>query len=133
MTWAWLCWLVMLQSLTVMMRLALMRPPPPESDGVLFADWKVEGNRLIRRLVQPGDGAILSANSERRKDPDSIRSLDWGKLVMRIPENHLLILTKKHPDLNSPHRSTRYLAWLKFHNSAESDPYRLQYRSRKRG
>ena len=116
-----------------MTRLALMRPPPPESDGVLFADWKVEGNQLVRRLVQPGDAAILSANSERRKDPGSMRKLDWGALVMRIPENHLLILTKKFPDLNSPHRDTRYLAWLKFHNSSESDPYRLQFRSRKRG
>ena len=116
-----------------MTRLALMRPPPPESDGVLFASWKVEGDKLVRRLVQPGDRAILSANSERRKDVDSIRKLDWGKLVMRIPENHLLILGKKYPDLVSPHAHTSYLAWLKFHQSAESEPYRLQPRSRARG
>lgn len=116
-----------------MTRLALMRPPPPESDGVLFANWRVEGNKLVRRLVQPGDAAILSANSERRKDPDSIRTLDWAKLVMRIPENHLLVLGKKYPDLVSPHPHTSFLAWKKFHNSAESDPYRLQFRSLRRG
>ena len=113
--------------------LGLMRPPLPESDGVLFANWRVEGNKLVRRLVQPGDAAILSANSERRKDPDSIRKLDWAKLAMRIPENHLLILFKKYPDLASAHAHTSYLAWLKFHNSSESEPYRLQPRSLKRG
>ena len=114
-------------------RLGLMFNPTPTNDGVLFADWKLEGNRLVRRLVQPGDAAILSANSERRKDPGSIRKLDWAKLAMRIPENHLLILFKRYPDLASVHAHTSYLAWLKFHNSSESEPYRLQPRSLKRG
>ena len=106
---------------------------PSQTDGVLFADWKLEGGKLVRRIVQPGEAAILSANSERRKDPDSIRKLDWARLVMRIPENRLAMLIKKYPDLAARHAHTQYLAWLKFHNSAESDPYRLQYRSRKRG
>ena len=105
---------------------------PSQTDGVLFADWKLEGRNLVRRMVQPGADAILSANSERRKDPESVRKLDWGKLVMRIPENHLYMLQKKYPELASPHGPTSYLAWLKFHNSAESEPYRLQSRSRAR-
>ena len=115
------------------MRLALMRPPPPENDGVLFADWKLEGNRLVRRLVQPGDDAILSANSERRKNPGSIRVLEWAKLAMRIPENHLLILFKKYPDLCAGHAHTAFVAWNKFYDSAESTPYRLHDRNLKRG
>ncbi len=102
---------------------------PSQTDGILFADWKLEGGQLVRRIVQPGAATILSDNSERRKDTDSIRKLDWAKLVMRIPENHLLMLCKKYPDLGSPHAHTSYLAWLKFHNSSESDPYRLQPRN----
>ena len=106
---------------------------PATTNGVIFADWKLEGSTLVRRMVQPGADAILSANSERRKDPDSIRKLDWGKVAMRIPENELWMLYKKYPDLNAPHSHTRYLAWLKFHNSAESEPYRLYPRNLKRG
>jgi len=114
-------------------RLVLMFKPPPTNDGVLFADWKLEGNRLVRRLVQPGDAAILSANSERRKNPDSIRKLEWAKLAMRIPENHLLILFKKYPDLAVAHAHTAFLAWKKFYQSSESIPYRLHHRNLKRG
>ena len=106
---------------------------PSQTDGILFADWRLEGRKLVRRIVQPGEDAILSANSERRKDPDSIRKLDWARLVMRIPENRLALLFKKYPDLASQHAHTSYLAWLKFHNSSESEPYRLQPRSLKRG
>ena len=106
---------------------------PSQTDGILFADWKLEGRKLVRRIVQPGEDAILSANSERRKDPDSVRKLDWAKLVMRIPENRLALLFKKYPDLASAHAHTSYLAWLKFHNSSESEPYRLQPRNLKRG
>ncbi len=104
-----------------------------QTDGVLFADWKLEGSTLVRRVVQPNTNAILSDNSERRKDPGSVRSLDWARLVMRIPENELAMLCKKYPDLASVHGHTSYLAWLKFHNSSESTPYRLQPRNLKRG
>lgn len=83
-------------------------------------------------MIQPGDDAILSDNYERQKDPGSVRQLDWGKLALKIPENHLLILQKKYPDLAAPHAHTRYLAWLKFLKSAESDPYRVYPRSRAR-
>lgn len=107
--------------------------PLPEFDGVLFADWKIEQGHLVRRLRQPGERAILSANAELRKNPDTIRQLEWGKPAMVIPENMLAMLEKKYPDLVAPHHHTKHMAWLKFFNSAEADPFRVYHRSRARG
>lgn len=105
----------------------------PTTDGVLFADFHVEGGKVVRRVGQPARRAILEANAERRKDPDTVRALEWGKVALRIPELDLLHLVKKYPDLNAPHAHTRRNAWLRFMGSSESDPYRLKDRSKARG
>ena len=103
-----------------------------QTDGVLFADWKVEGDNLVRR-VQQDTRHILEFNSEIRKNPDALRSLEWGALALQIPELHYWRLVKKYPDLIAKHAHTKTQAWMKFLNSSESAPYRYHDRSRARG
>lgn len=106
---------------------------PSQTDGVLFASWRMEGTQLVRRVAQPSESLILQLNQQIRNDPGAVRSLDWAKPYLKIPERAILALRKKYPDLASPHTHTRTKAWLKFLRSSESDPYRLQHRSRARG
>ena len=105
----------------------------PTTDGVLFAKFSVEGGKVVRHVGQPMRRAILRANAERRKDPDTVRALEWGKLQLRIPELDLAHLVRKYPDLGANHAHTRRNAWLRFMGSSESDPYRLNDRSKARG
>jgi len=106
---------------------------PTQTDGVLFASWRMEGTQLVRRVTQPSESLILQLNEQIRSEPGAVRAMDWGKLYLQIPRRALLALRKKYPDLSSPHSHTRTQAWHKFLRSSESDPYRLQHRSRARG
>ena len=99
---------------------------------MLFASWKMEGDNLVRRMQQETK-PILEHNSEVRKNPNALRSLEWGALALNIPELHYWRLVKKYPDLKSVHGPTKTAAWKKFLNSSESDPYRYHDRNRARG
>jgi hypothetical protein len=103
------------------------------NDGEIFGSWKVEGMQLVRTLTQPRLPQILEANSERRKNPDSMRKLDWAKMVMSIPENDWYLLRRQNPDLAAPDAEIQTRAWLAFYNSSESLPYRLHDRNLARG
>ena len=106
---------------------------PTQTDGVLFASWKMEGTQLVRRVVQPSEPLILELNQQVRNDPGAVRKMEWAKPYLNIPTRALYALWKKYPDLKSLHSHTRTKAWLRFLRSSESDPYRLQHRSRARG
>ena len=111
----------------------LKATPRPTTDGVLFADWKIEQGHLVRRMVQPSEPRILSANRERQRNPDSMRNLDWGYVLGRIPENLFWLLVKEFPDLNSPHAELRTAAWTKLLNNRDYEQLRVHKRNLARG
>ena len=106
---------------------------PAQTDGVLFASWRLEGKQLVRRVTQPSEPLILQLNQQVRNDKDAVRKMDWAKPYLNIPTRALLALWKKYPDLKCPDSEIRTKAWLKFLATSESDPFRLQHRSRARG
>ena len=115
-----------------MKRHRLTRPPPPTSDGVLFADFKIEGGELVRRIRQPSEDRILDRNRELRKNPGALRELTFAGLELNIPVLHYERLTAKYPDLHSLSAETRTRAWRKFMGSSEADPYRVRDRKKAR-
>lgn len=104
-----------------------------EFDGVLFANWRIEGDNLVREVKQPSRERILNFNAEVQKQPDIVRELEWGAMAMNIPEQDLQALQKQYPDLNCKDGEIRTRAWMKFYNSSESIPYRVRARSLARG
>ena len=104
-----------------------------ETDGVIFQNWRVEGGELVREAVQPSRRSILEFNAEVRKNPGTVRKLDWAGLAVNIPELDFYRLQKMFPELNSPDGEIRTKAWRRFFRSSLADPYRVADRSRARG
>ena len=98
---------------------------------ILFADWKVEGDNLVRKMWQPSEDSILEAN-QRMRIEEPFRHLGWGMWALCVPELHWHRLKQKYPDLNAPHGPTRTTAWLKLMASPEGDQYRVRERDRAR-
>ena len=111
----------------------LTRPLPPQSDGVLWGSWSIEGGELVRKVTQPSEDPILERNRELRKNPAALHSLDSMGLELTIPELHYWRLVKKYPELGAPDAATKTRAWRRFMGSSESDPYRVKDRRRARG
>ena len=113
----------------------LTTPPPATSDGVLFADWRMQGGELVRRIRQPSEDRILDRNAELRKNPGALRELSFAGLELTIPELHYLRLIQERPDLHSSDAETKTRAWRAFIASSDADPYRVRdrYKSRARG
>ena len=104
-----------------------------DNDGVIFAKWKVEGDKLVRTMIQPSEDSILAFNRELQKNPGAVRDLDWGKLALNIPDNVYWFLVKQFPDLNAQNAAARTAAWLKLYNSREFESFRVTPRSMARG
>lgn len=113
----------------------LTRPLPPTTDGTLFADFKLQGDELVRRVRQPTEDRILDRNAELRKNPGALRELSFMGLELTIPALHYERLIRTNPDLHSRDAETKTRAWRKFFGSSAADPYRVRdrYRSRARG
>jgi hypothetical protein len=71
---------------------------------------------------------ILAENAEIRKDPTKFKSFGFGKVEHRFPELDLILLKIKYPDLASPDKLTREIAWKKLRASDELDIYRVKPR-----
>lgn len=102
-------------------------------EGALFASWKMEQGQLVRTIVQPNEDAILNQNRELQKDPGIVKTLEWGRLALSVPENVYWYLVKKYPDLNAPNAMARRAAWLKIYNDRDYADLRVTARSMARG
>lgn len=106
---------------------------PPEHDGVLVTQFKMEQGHLVRKVTQPSEDLILRQNQALRNEPEAVRPLSFMGSELRIPELHYYRLIKKYPELNSKDSTTLSKAWRKFLASAEADIYRTHHRSKARG
>ena len=103
----------------------------PDSDGILFSEFKVEGDRLVRRTAQPTRRPILEFVHRIRTEGDAVRPLTFMGWELSIPENDYFPLLEKYPELNSPDAEIRTRAWRKFIGSSEAEPYRINRKVRK--
>ena len=87
----------------------------------------VEDGVVHRGRFQPNERDILKFNQETF-DAGAARDLSFAAPQLNIPENHLYLLWKKYPELNSPDAGIKTRAWRRFLNSAESKPYRVRRR-----
>ena len=111
-----------------------MQPLATETNGHIFASWKIEQGQLVRTMVQPSEGPILDFNRELQKNPGAIHDLDGvGRWVLSVPENLYWLLVKKFPDLNSHDSQARTKAWVRLMNDRDYADFRLQHRSLRRG
>ncbi len=107
---------------------------PYIEEGPLRARFKTEpgGSRtttLVRELSQPGRDAILEQNklaAIEASTGNGPRDLAHGRYLGSIPILDFLNLQKSHPDLFSPDRDIARKATIKFWNSSEGEPYRVQ-------
>lgn len=104
-----------------------------DSDGVIFAKWKIEQGQLVRTMTQPSEDRILSLNRELQKNPGALRDLDFGEVILNIPENLYWLLVKRFPDLNAKNAQARTAAWLKLYNAREFSDFRVKPRRLARG
>lgn len=103
----------------------------PTNDGILFADFKVEGDRLVRRTAQPSRRPILEFVKQIRTAGDVLRPLSFMGWELSIPENDYFPLLQKYPELNSQDAELRTRAWKKFMASSEAEQYRVHHRKRR--
>lgn len=54
------------------------------------------------------------------------RRLEWGEMVLSIPNSDLFLINLRHPELQSPDHEIRRKAWAEFLKSDESRPYRVR-------
>ena len=107
---------------------------PYIEEGPLRARFKTEpgGSRtttLVRELSQPGRDAILEQNklaAIEASTGNKPRALSHGRYLGSIPILDFLKLQKSHPDLFHPDPAVKRAATIKWFNSTEGRPYRVQ-------
>lgn len=74
--------------------------------------------------------AILSSLADVRAGhrPGPTR-LDWGALMLRIPELDYAVLLRRFPDLSAPDHEIKRRAWVEFAATPQADPYRVTPRN----
>ena len=106
-----------------------MANSPWVKDGDLAARFRMEGNTLVKETVQPNRTLILEQN---KRDANQItqgnrpRDLSFGRFLGSVPQIDIIHWQKKHPDLFSPDPEIARKALIKFWNSSEGAPYRVQ-------
>ncbi len=105
------------------------------NEGPIRVRWwdQPTGSKLYTELVketnQPDRNIIMADTAQKRKDAslgDKPRDLSFGRFVGRLPIVDFLRIQKSHPDLFSPDADIARKATIKFFNSTEGAPYRVQ-------
>ena len=102
------------------------------TDGTLIRQTLIDNNGVLHgRLLQPERLAILKHNAELRRNPEAWKKTDFGmRTELSIPEVDYHYLLKKYPALGSTNAQEKSLAWKKFMQSSECDPYRVRDKKR---
>lgn len=77
----------------------------------------------------PGRAAHLEMLNNRRSGYDPTKpnpALDFGQVMLSIPELDYYVIINRFPDLASPDAETKTRAWKKFARDDASLPYRLK-------
>lgn len=82
--------------------------------------------QLVRELNQPDRNLICATNQELAKADTKPRSLSFGRFLGSIPMVDYYLLQKSHPDIFSPDPEIARPALVKFWNSTEAQPFRVQ-------
>ena len=84
---------------------------------------------LVKTVIQPDRNRIM-LDTQIMRDEASLggapKDLSFGRLVGRLPLVDALRLKKEQPDLFSPDMAIAKAATIKFFNSSEGKPYRIQ-------
>lgn len=100
------------------------RPFYSDGDGVMERHVFREPDGTISSVLrQPSRDAIMSQIQRHRLGVQ--RKLDWGRMIMQIPEVDLARIKDKYPELKAPDAETRNRAWASFIASSESTPYKV--------
>jgi hypothetical protein len=95
------------------------------NEGALRKRFRMQGGDLVSELHQPGEDRILELNKQRRNG-DKPKDLSFGRYLGEVPERTILEWQTKHPDLFSPDAEIQRKATIKFWNSTEAAPFRVQ-------
>ncbi len=107
----------------------------PITEGPLQVRFKTETGDskghtlLVRELSQPGRDEVLEFNklaAIEASTGNKPRDLSFGRYLGSIPVLDFLNIQKSHPDLFSSDPGIARPALIKFWNSTEGRPYRVQ-------
>ena len=89
-----------------------------ESRGDHARQFVIDGDRIYSRAMDNGVAtAIKQDNQEMKRGNRFLRSLDWGRLGLRIPVAEYEALIKAMPELVKGDRQSKARAWIKVINS----------------
>jgi len=106
-----------------------MANTPWVKDGDLASRFRMEGNTLVKETVKPNRASIMEQN---KRDANNVtqgkrpKDLSFGRFLGSVPMIDIIDWQKKHPDLFSPDPEIARKALIKFWNSTEGAPYRVQ-------
>ena len=109
------------------------KPLLKKTDGVLFAEWRMEQGHLVRSIRQPLEKSILDTNAELQKNEGALKDLEWAQFLGRIPLVTWYALCKKDPELNSRDPEIRTKAIMRLLQDRDYERLRVQPRSLARG
>ena len=99
-----------------------------EQDGFAVRYTEEQG-QLVKKSRQINREAILEQN---KRDANNVtqgirpRDLSFGRYLGSVPMQDILRWQKSHPELFSPDQEIARKALIKFWNSSEGRPYRVQ-------
>jgi hypothetical protein len=70
--------------------------------------------------------AVLETNKQFRNAAEQAPHMDFGSIVLTLPELDFYVLARRYPDLVSPDPEISTKAWDKFLRSSESQPYKVR-------
>ncbi len=85
--------------------------------------------QLVKETNQPTRNAVMADTAYERKEAslgNKPRDLSFGRFVGRMPIIDFLRIQKSHPDLFCSDAEIARKATIKFFNSIEGKPYRIQ-------
>lgn len=92
---------------------------------MLVDGYKIEDGKLYRVRHDTDRAAILDQNAKLRAEPEALRSADWGRWALRIPQDDYDELVKLYPQLQSSDSRVKHEAWKHFMALDVSIPYRV--------
>ena len=96
---------------------------------MLVDGFKIEDGQLYRVRHDTDRAAVLAANAKLRAEPEALRSADWGRWALRIPQDDYDTLTALYPQLASADGRVKHEAWKHFMSLDISIPYRVYEKS----
>lgn len=85
----------------------------------------------VLRFMQKRDYRQLDVQMQMANDYDAIKDLSFGRLALRIPQDHLEVLKMLMPDITAPDAEIQTKAWKAFTMMDESLPYKPNAKARK--